>query len=325
MPFRSLLLVLAFAAGLFAIDRGLGLVLSEAASRLVTGEQVGRINHALAQKDAQIVVFGSSRAAHHIDPAILREDLGLSAFNAGAPGQSIRYARALEALLLERGTRARLFVLHVLPRHLWGVSAAPLQRFAPFYGESPALDAMLDATRPQAWLELQSEAYRYNSLVLPILGNLVRDRRPPGNGFRAIPSDRPQNLVPRSPADPAPGPVDPEIGRLYVDFIEAARRRGIEVVLVDGPRWRPDGFRPVDRIGQAYLERLARDQHAAWIVIDERNAPVFEDARYFSDIAHLTREGAGIFTRELARRLRPLVEALPVEALPRAEDLPPPR
>ncbi len=303
---RILMLVVAFLAGLFVLDRGAASLLAAAFERLETGAQVGLANYGVRQTDKELVVFGSSRAVYHVDPAILSEELGVSAFNAGSAGQSVRYARAIEALLLRAGSQARLFVLHVNPKNLWGADAARMQRLAPFYGRDPAVDALLEATSPGARFKLQLETYRYNSLVVPILANLLRDRPSPGNGFRVIPHDRPQNLNPRE-APYEPGAIHEDMSQLYVDFIAAARERGIRVALVDGPRWRPDGRTPVDRIGQEHLERLASENGAAWIVIDEVSEPRFREPQYFADVAHLTHEGAAIFTTLLAERLRPLL------------------
>ena len=311
MSLRSLALVLAFLAGLLAVDRSAGLLLGQAFSRLHSEGRVGLANWALEQTDAELVVFGSSRAVYHVDPEILQEELGLSAFNAGAPGQSIRYARAMQALLLARGSRARVFVLHVDPKNLWGVESARLQRLAPFYGEDPAVDALLEASSPMARLKLQSWAYRYNSLVVPIVANLLQDRPTPGNGFRVIPADRPQDLERRAPHT-EPGEILPEISQLYVDFIAVAREKGIRVAFVDSPRWRPDGpssVRPTDRIGHRWLGRLAREHGAAWIVIDDSHESRFAGPQLFADISHLNHEGATLYSQLLAEQLRRVLDA----------------
>ena len=306
MKRRPLVVGLAALAVFFVLDRGIAFVLSQAFERLHTGEQAGLANYAIHQTDAQVVVFGSSRAVYHIDPAVLRRDLSLSAFNAGLPGQGIRYARAIEALLLQRGSHARLFVLNVDPRDLWESQPARLQRLAPFYGRNAVVDALLEESTPTAWIKLRLRTYRYNGLVLPILANWLRSRPDPGDGFRTLPPDRPQDLRARSePQDP--GPVHEDMSRLFAAFIDDARAQGIRVALVDGPRWAPDGPSAIDRIGHAHLAALARRHGAAWILIDEENDPFFRDARYFADVAHLTHEGAEHFSQRLAEALRPIV------------------
>ena len=308
MP-RFLVLTVLFVAGLLLVDRGVALGLLQVLDRIDTGAQAGRIAHSLRQTDAEIVVFGSSRAAFNVDPVQLEEALGLSAFNAGAPGQGILFARAIQALLLERGSRAKLFVLHVDPKNLWGVDRARLQRLAPYYGEAPAVDALLESTSRTARWKLLSHSYRFNSLLLPIFSNWVRNRPSPGNGFQVIPEARPQNLEPEGPQPRDLGPVDAEVVRVFQEFIEAARARGVQVALVDGPRWRPEGLRESDARGQPFLEALAQRSGAAWILIDERSDRAFENADLFADRAHLRREGAEIYSRRLAERLRPLLEA----------------
>jgi len=315
MNARSFVLVFSFVALLVAADRGAGFVLSKACERLQTGAQVGLANYAIRQIDKEIVIFGSSRAVYHIDPDVLSSELGLSAFNAGSPGQSIRYMRAIESLLLGRGSQARIFVLHVNPKNLWGANPARLQRLAPFYGQDPVVDALLDANSETARFKLQVHTYRYNSLVMPMLGNLLVRRPSPGNGFRRMPAGRPQNLTPTLES-PEPGAIHEDMSQLYIDFIEAAHARGIRVALVDGPRWRPAGPRPVDRIGLPHLAELARSHGADWIQIDEFSHPIFRDSAYFADVAHLTPEGAEIFSGLLAERLRATVLALPPRSTP---------
>ncbi len=310
---RVLLLALLFLAGAFAVDRVLGLLLASAFERLETGEQAGLANYGVRQTDAEIVVFGSSRAVFHVDPALLEEALGLSAFNAGAPGQGIAYARGIQSLLLERGSRARLFLLQVDPKDLWGSDPALIQRLAPFYGESPALDALLESASPMAPFKLQVATYRYNSMVFPMLANLLRERPSPGNGYRVIPADRPQDLNPRHEEAGAPGPIREDMSALFADFIRAGRVRGVQVALVDGPRWTPRGPRAIDLAAHPHLESLAREHGAEWILLDASAEPRFAESRYFADSAHLNREGAAIFSQRLAERLAPLVPGLPGE------------
>ena len=306
MKLRSALLVVGFLTGLFVIDRGLASAISLAFERVESGSQAGLVQYAIRQTDVDVVAFGSSRAALHVDPDVLERELGLTAFNAGAFRQGIRYARAVQAMLLDRGTRARIFVLHVDPRDLWGTDPRRMQRLAPFYGQNPTVDALLEDLSPTARIKLLLGTYRYNSLLAPILGNLLRDRPGPGNGFQRLPAGRPQDLRPTAEIV-EPGPVLPDMSQLFVDFIEAGRARDVQVVLVDGPRWRPDGMRPMDVIAHEHFARLSREHGASYFQIDEVSEPAFQDPDYFHDRAHLTVDGAQLFSRRLAERLRPLV------------------
>ncbi|MGH0037951.1 MAG: hypothetical protein ACQGVK_23215 [Myxococcota bacterium] len=308
---RPLVSVLVFFAIFFAMDRALGAVLASAFARIDSGERGGVVNHVLRQTDAEIVVFGSSRAVYHIDPEVLSGRLGMSAYNAGSPGTDIIYARGVEALLLARGSQAKVFVLHVDPRNLWEYDPAWVQRLAPFYGEVPALDALLDATSALAPLKYQLHTYRYNSLLLSILARQVRPGSP-GNGFRKMPADRPQDLRQRVEPDlEDPGPVDPYMEQVYVDFMEAAADRGIQVLMVDGPRWRPKGMTGATRFGRAHLARLAAENGVVFLEIDEFTDPVFLDSDHFADVAHLNAGGARIFSEILAERLATVVEPGP--------------
>ena len=309
MQLRPIAVFLVFVAIFFALDRTLAFGLSRIYTRLETGAQAGASNYALKQTDAEVVVFGSSRAVYHVDPEILSEGLGLNAFNAGLPGQGIQYARGIEALLLRRGSQARLFVLHVNPENLWDSDTARIARLAPYYGEDPALDALLNATSPSARFKYAIRTFRYNSLVFPMLGSLLRGGEEIGNGFRSMPPDRPQDLRPHDAGGGVdPGPIDPAMSDVYADFIDAARARGIEVVLVDGPRWRPQGMDAMTKIGHAHLRELAARHGAAFIAIDEFTNPVFLDPDYFADVAHLNHAGATLYSEFLVEKLKVIVD-----------------
>lgn len=169
---------------------------------------------------------------------------------------------------------------------------------------------MLDATSPTAPWKYQLQTFRYNSLVFPMLGSLVRpSAKDPGNGFRIMPADRPQDLRPRfEDRDDDPGPVDGGASQLYADFIGAARAHGVQVVMVDSPRWRPSGMDAVTRIGRAHLRELAARHDTPFIEIDEFSHPVFLDPSYFADVAHLNQAGATLFSELLADELVGIVE-----------------
>ena len=100
---RRVSFLLAFIAGLVAIDRTTAYCLTKLLHGITTGQASGGlINAALQKADSSVLVFGSSLACHHIDPVTIEKLTGRSCFNAGCDGQNIDYARMLEALLLKK-------------------------------------------------------------------------------------------------------------------------------------------------------------------------------------------------------------------------------
>jgi hypothetical protein len=305
------LAIAAFLVGLVAIDRGLGAVLAASHARVRSGGEAGLVNLALSRADVDLMVFGSSRAVHHVDPSVLEARLGVRAHNAGCDGQGLLYARMLEALLLARDTGTRLFLLQVDPKDLFmAQEREELHRamvFAPWFGESPEVDAILERRGPTTRIKLWSHTYRYNSMLLPILANLARPEPAHADGFVALGGRLdPARHTGRdgfAPEEPSPWME----GRLRA-FVRAGRDAGIEVAVFSGPRYRFGRPRPADET--AALERLAalvRDEGARFLALDEQTVPALRDAALYRDPAHLNRDGAAIFSTRLAERLAPLL------------------
>ena len=297
-----MLATVAFLLGLLAIDRLLAAGLERVYAGVRSGQLVGLVNHALDQTDKELLVFGSSRAVYHIDPEVVGAKLGLSGFNAGSPGQGVLYARGVQALLLERGSRAKLHLLHVDPKDLWAADPQRIARLAPFFGSSRALDHLLVAQLgPNLRWKLALGTYRYNSLVLPLLNGWLRPGPDAGSGFRTLPGRR-GSLEPGEPA-PAAGPIRPDVEQVFRDFVRAGREQGAVVAFVASPRWRPHGLDPIERIGRERLAEIAAEEGAAWLAFDLDSHPIFRDETLFADPAHLNARGARLFSEQLADAL----------------------
>ncbi len=78
--------------------------------KVFTGQSVGKVNQFLSLKDSlNLLVFGNSRANHHIDNKVLNE----SSFNMGVDGTHIAYSAALISTLKKRG---QLIIVHIDPK-----------------------------------------------------------------------------------------------------------------------------------------------------------------------------------------------------------------
>ncbi len=312
MKRRLVLSTVLFLLGLVLLDRGVGFVLNLALSRVKTGQTIGLINRALHHKDAGVLVFGSSRAMHHVDPRLLGRELGVSAYNAGCDGQGILYARMLEALLFRRGTASKLFVLHVEPKDLYRQDASRVAMFAPYLGEERVVDDILESTGPLARLKLMSWTYRYNSLLLPLIRNLVAPHEEGFDGYvplRGVLDDLPakgEGLDEDLDEDRRRVPIiQEELVARYREFIRSAKEGSVSVVLASSPRFGRRGAGSTEiRPGIVRFMRLAEAEGVPFIRVDEQSYPIFHDSRLFRDWSHLNAEGSALYSEILAREIR---------------------
>lgn len=304
---RFALQLFVFVVGLAALDRAVGAGLDAAMARIRTGEGSGAVNAVLDHRDVDVMVFGSSRAKQHVDPAVIHAVTGRSGYNAAANGQGVPYAVALQALLRARGAQVGCWVLHVDVVDLTEPKVDRVAVLMPFAREAPAileLAASVDRWAPvKAW----SSMWRYNGVALAVLRNL----------FAARPAPEDVGFVPRAErragfADDreflgraAPGAafrVSPAIEGMLDTFVDGA---GGRVLLVTSPLDPPDPA-PIDAARQAarsWLEAYARRAHVTYRSYDESSHPEFREPALFVDGAHLGPEGARRLSAEIARDL----------------------
>ena len=96
---KTIQLLLILAIAFFVVDRLVCLGLEQIDERVFTGQSVGKVNHFLSIKDSvDLLVFGSSRANHHI----VNNMLSTSSFNMGVDGTRIGYSAALISTLKKK-------------------------------------------------------------------------------------------------------------------------------------------------------------------------------------------------------------------------------
>lgn len=284
-----------FAMACVLTDAALGIALDGLFRKVSTGEGAGITRGILAQaKRADVLILGSSRARHHIDPKVLEQHGIADAFNGGINGQGIPAIAALSALIVEQASVPSSFVLVVDPRELLSPEPARVALFAPFFGEIETLDQQLESQIEWGFLKLRSNAFRYNSKVLPLLRNALA----PGSiGYEGLPG----SLTEIPTAEPPRGrQVDQSTLRLYENTLRRLRRAEVNVLTVVGPRLWPQA--KISRAAQADLEAATLRAGATFCPMVEMGG-TFQTPQLYRDPHHLNRDGAARFSAELAKVL----------------------
>lgn len=308
---RGALLALGFVLGLALVDQLVGRGLESVLERSPAG-QSGDIQRALEVRDSvDVYVFGSSRARRHVDPTVIEAATGQRTHNAGAHGQTLAYARMLEALLLARGTSARTFALQVDLGHLFVDTSPRASIFSPYYGESPIVDAILEQTDSYRRFKLLSRAYRFNSLAVPLLAQWIGADPQPRQDFEpqsgAMSHERVASVPPPWAPAPAPGggyaPL-PKMELWLREFVRDARRAGIHTLVFIGPRFRGAyAPHPSELLARDWVARWTAEEGGTFRALDEESDPAFLDPELFADPAHLNARGAERLSHLLAVEL----------------------
>ncbi len=296
-----------FLTGLWAVDRLIAGSLRHCLNEVTTGQVSGGfITAALADSDADVMVFGSSLARHHIDPELVAQEINGQCYNAGCDGQNIYYARLLEALLLQRGCSSQTFLLVLNWSDLFQDNLAAAKMFNVYRDELSLVSDILDAGEPTNRIKSISRAYRFNGLAVSLLRQWLRPVQEGIDGFARL--DRPfvdrESEIRQMKADAAKLNID-ELTKqkaeakliYYRQFISTAQSAGIRVVFIYGPTLRkgiPMGA--AEEYAMHRFRQIADEEGATYLQLDEDIVAEFQDQSLFCDRRHLNSTGAKRFT-----------------------------
>lgn len=300
-----------FVATVVALDQGCGRGLGMLYDCTETGESGGLINGTL-RSGAEVLILGSSRARHHIMPAILAQDTPGRIFNGGVNGQDFLYASMLLDLWSRQNVPPRLIVLHLDPQSLtfWPDELQKANVFSAFYDEGGRIRETL--LQRGAWERVKylSRSYRFNGKVLPILKNLLMGGGGPGDGFvglsGSLSADEARSARERTKAEEVAPPWEAKV-RFLDQIVEYCRVSGTRLVLVHSPVF----AMPTEQRRQ-WLDQTSRMAAAygdvTFLDLSEVAYPELFGGRaeLFRDTTHLNQEGAIVFSKLLGRTLAAL-------------------
>ncbi len=296
---------------ILAIDRGFVYLFHSAIfSKTLSGESGGSVNYLLQRKkDAGLIIMGSSRAKHHIDPVRLYANAEKIKYNAGINGTGgLIYNSRLLHLLLEKNIKPSTLILQ-LDAHPYFTAdddrgLTELAQLYPFISESRSLRSFVKNEAGLAeQIKLFFHSYRFNGKLLNILYN-YRKRHSVGdeNGFIPLEGILKDSLVqPLSMASPMPAFPENKIAALQ-DVLTVCAKENIQLIIVFPPSYHNVIHHPG---GTSALINIIRKTGRARIIdfSDIESIPELNQSKYWRDATHLNADGAGLFSDSLNARL----------------------
>lgn len=91
----------------YVMDKVVYFGIRQIESKVYTGQSVGKFNQYLSIKDSlNFIVFGSSRANHHINPSLISEN----GYNMGMDGQKIAFSARFLSYCPKKGNKQFYFI-----------------------------------------------------------------------------------------------------------------------------------------------------------------------------------------------------------------------
>ena len=296
---RFILKILMLAAAMVVVDILVGVVFRHWFERMDDGE-MGKENYIGRQVDEDILVFGSSRAEYHYDPAVISEMLGLSCYNCGASGNGIllAYGRLLMAL---QHHQPRLIIYDVNPEFDVMLtdnhqSLAQLK----IHSETDRLEEIYQDVDPWESIKMLSNMYRFNSNFihnpLCLLKPMPQKWSPDQQRGAVLQKAQFDPMKVREETPPEAFETDTLKLRYVRKFISLAQ--GARLVFVASPKW----YAPVDSMRYRPIKDICHEMGVPYLDFTSDRKYIHHD-EFFVDGVHLNANGAREFTRDLMKTL----------------------
>jgi len=296
---RLALIAAALIVAAIAADMAIGLLFDHLSSTAAGGDTR---HHFYVNRlaDEPVMVFGSSRASHHYNSAILEDSLGMRVYNCGTDGNGILLATAQLHNILSRGVRLKLVIYDLQPPFDIddnGDLSRPLEWMRTF-SDMPGTKTLINLTDPSERIKLLSNAYRYNTKFLQIISDNISPRQTSVKGFRPLQGQITTDFPIQKKQAAA---INKLKTRMLSEFIHLCDSIGAELIFVVSPHYHAANARKA-------VHRLAEAMDTARLrIIDFSTDTAFTGHKeLFTEPSHLNSRGADLFTRRLIPRLRAL-------------------
>ena len=293
---KFLFYILLFFGIVALTDYGFG-VTCEWLQNHASGGRMKGVRQAALVQTADIVVMGSSRAHHHYVPSVIKEETGLTAYNAGVDGNGIVLATGLYEMITER-YHPIIILYEVTPEFDINVYADDdnnvryLGWLRPYYDNVNVRNIITRIDPVERYKDLSS-MFRYNSKLFDLLkdqfviSDYSIDGYAPLKGVMT--TERVQNNKPISPVD-----------SLKINMLEElmvkTKQAGINLIMVASPKY---GEKNSDEF---VLVKDLCNKHGIefW---DYYTASGYQKMEFFKEFTHLNPTGANVYSAAIAKRI----------------------
>lgn len=261
-----------------------------------------RMIQSIEHTTADVLIFGSSRATRHYNPAILGDSLNMTCYNTGKDGQDMLYCTAIQKCILSRYT-PRLVILDIRRGEFRKYTYDRLSVLLPFYRDYPQLEPYIRLMGPFEKIKLLSSVYPFNSAFLAILitnTSYNASNRQDDRGFIPLHRewDKPLSLAPSIVT--TGNPLDSARINAFRSFVNECNRKNIPLAVVCSPYY----SLPANPDSSLILAKEICSEHHVLFLDLSQEQKYLDHPEWFQDIQHLNSHGASVFSTEILEAIR---------------------
>ncbi|GGG33187.1 hypothetical protein [Bizionia arctica] len=305
LKFISIFLVVSLIA-----DKLIFLTLNTFSDQVYSGQSIGKLNHYLKTKDSvDVLIYGSSRANHHIDPKYLSN----SAFNMGIDGCKMAYPTTLLKLLNTDKKQIILFHIGIDYAFDENYLGEDIKTLNIKYNRNDDIKKEIDRLNQNNPLQEIYWSIGYNGMLPGIFKNYFHPNYDykTYNGFDGLKINKKQQSAFKHELDNSiPKPCDDSyiLNPLYDNYLQEIKSfcdsHNKTVIFFTAP---------------TYSDECKTDNQAMQKIMDNMSLTYYDFTDFFSsdsrlelwkDSTHLSDTGAAIFSAEIGSLLEPVLKQL---------------
>jgi hypothetical protein len=300
----SIFLVVSFIA-----DKLVFLGLNTLSDQVYSGQSIGKLNHFLKIKDSvDVVVFGSSRANHHIDP----KHLSKKTFNMGIDGCKMAYPATLMQLLDKDKKQVLLFHIGIDYAFDKAYTGEDIKTLNIKYNRNDIIKKEIDKLNQNNLLQKMYWSIGYNGMLPGIFKNFFHPNYnyKTYKGFDPLETNQKQQSAFKHEIEnrqPKPCEDNYVLNPLFDNYLREIKSfcysNNKTVIFFTAP---------------TYTDECKTDNEAMKAIMDDLSLTYYDYTDYFfndsrlelwKDSTHLSDTGAAIFSEEISAQIEPLLNA----------------
>lgn len=264
-------------------------------------DDIGRDNYICNDMNAEVLVFGSSRAHHHYNTVMMTDSLNVTCFNCGEDGYGIILAYGRLLMILKRYT-PRMIIYDITPSFDYldyKDNPKHLYRLKNFYSRE-GIDSIFWKVDPKLRIKMISNMYQYNSSYFRnVVSTLFKfPSQTTLNGFYPEKGCLDTLKIIKNHVEydsPESYKID-SLKMMYLNkFVNSASQNNIKIVFVVSPIWYGQNRHVLEPIKELC------DANNISLYDYSNDINYVHQNRLFKDGKHLNSSGADMFTREIIR------------------------
>jgi len=286
------------------VDRSCTFVLDKISEHVYAGQGVGKVNHFLKIKnEKELIIFGSSRANHHIDNI----KLDSSSFNAGIDGKKIGFIAGLISCLSNKTN----IIVHIDPEEMSNPNyvGEDCKSLNSLYKRNADVRKFIDFNFPsESWILRVVNSYGYNGKVWSIFKNSIRPKYDytKYTGFDPlVPTQSQKNIFNnmmekrldhgQSMKSDSIYYVINQYSNSYIDqILSKAKEYQINITFITSPIIGKQNKKLAEFIQEYFASKQVKYLNYSGLYND---LSIYKD--YWKDLSHLSKFGAEDFTEKL--------------------------